>query len=131
VRSCAAGFGADEAGYFVFQSYPPRVFYSPLGEPNFQAIALPAQIREVRRIAGFDGVIVLEGLTSLFGEVPQPFFVRAHDGGDWQQRLMPNAPMCAPMQFLDQKGERVRTVCGKAVYASADGGLHWELQTQG
>lgn len=125
------GFGGDNSGYFVFQSYPPRLLHSPLGEPNLQPVPLPPQIREVRRITALDGAVVLEGLTSLLGETPAPFFVRAHEGDDWQQRLMPNTPRCAPMQFLDQKGERLRTVCGTAVYASADGGLHWEPQTQG
>jgi hypothetical protein len=102
-----------------------------LGEPNLQPVPLPPQIKEVRRITALDGAVVLEGLTSLLGVTPAPFFVRAHDGDDWQQRLMPNTPRCAPMQFLDQKGERLRTVCGTAVYDSADGGLHWEPQTQG
>lgn len=124
------GFGADDSGYFVFQSYPPRLLYSPLGEPNLQPVPLPPQMREVRRITALDGAVVLEGLTSLLGETPAPFFVRAHDGDDWQQRLMPDTPRCAPMQFLDQKGERLRTICGTAVYASADGGLHWEPEMQ-
>jgi hypothetical protein len=125
------GFGGNDSGYFVFQSYPPRLLHSPLGEPNLQAVPLPPQMREVRRITALDGAVVLEGLTSLLGETPAPFFVRAHDSDDWQQRLMPNTPRCAPMQFLDQKGEQLRTVCGTAVYVSADGGLHWEPGTQG
>jgi hypothetical protein len=125
------GFGANDSGYYVFQSYPPRVLYSPMGEPNLQPVVLPPPVTELRRITALNAALVLEGFVGAFAKVPEPFFVRASNAGDWQQRLKPNAQACQAMQFLDQKAERLRTVCGTAVYASTDGGEHWEIQPQG
>lgn len=121
-------FAKDAAGYFIYHSYPPRIVYSPIGEPNLQPVTLPPQIKELRQVTALDGTIVLEGFVGAFVKVPAPFFVRTRDSSEWQQRLMPNAPNCESIQFLDKKGVRLRTSCGRAVYVSDDGGERWSPQ---
>ena len=121
------GFAHDEIGMFVYRSYPARIMYSTLDSRQFDAMAIPAEVKEIRNFTVLKSSIVLEPRTMVLTlKTPYPFWVRARSGGDWQLRHLPRGD-CGSIYFQDDSGQKVRTACGHTVFGSADGGEHWDV----
>jgi hypothetical protein len=116
-----SGFAEGESGYFVYQSYPARMLYAPIGSSDLQPVSVPPDAKEIRRVTALKSTLVLEIRTM---SDSARFYVRAIPDGDWQTRHMPKGS-CNPIEFENQAGDQLRTTCGPQTYESADGGMHW------
>jgi len=120
-----SGFAEDTAGYYVYETYPARLEYSPLGDPALQPVALPPELKEIHRMTALPSELLIEPQTMVWSnKTPYPFYVRTRSGGAWQTRHMPKGS-CRLAGIEDAAGTNLRAVCAKESYRSTDGGLTW------
>lgn len=124
------GFVHDDTTMLVFERSPARVMFSLDGQ-RFQDLQIPAEVKDIREITLLDSGIYLQPRVFAWTrKTPNPFYVRARSGGDWQVRHLPLAT-CGPIAFLDQNGTKMSTACGQVTYTTADGGEHWSELSSG
>jgi hypothetical protein len=88
-------------------------------------VALPQDAKEIGHLTILKSDILLEVKKMAWSaKTLVPFYVRARSGGDWQTHYLPGGT-CGPLIVRDNTGKNLRTVCGTAVEATADGGDHW------
>jgi hypothetical protein len=125
------GFVHDDTTMLVFERSPARVMAATVAGGRFENFPIPAEVKDIREITLLESGIYLQPRVFAWTEkTPNPFYVRARSGGEWQVRHLPLGT-CGPISFQDESGTKLRTACGQASYASADGGEHWNVLSSG
>jgi photosystem II stability/assembly factor-like uncharacterized protein len=125
------GFVHDDTTMLVLERSPARVMSSTLEGERFESLTIPAEVKDIREITLLKSGIYLQPRVFAWTlKTPNPFYVRARSGGEWQVRHLPLAT-CGPISFQDENGTKMRTTCGQASYATADGGEHWSVLNPG
>ncbi len=125
------GFVHDDTMLLVFERSPARVMSATPDSPRFENLQIPAEVKDIREITLLKSGIYLQPRVFAWTEkTPNPFYVRARSGGEWQVRHLPLGT-CAAISFQDESGLKIRTACGQVTYTTTDGGEHWNVLSSG